>query len=202
MLRRVGAVAVCLLTAMGVAVAQEGKADVTLSGMAAFSKDTSGNGIDQAVTNSGGFLASFRYNMRGRSGVELNYGFLRDSHLYTNTSSLAFNEQQANVHELTGAYVYRLNRVWKVNPFVLGGGGFLIFKPISTSTLSVAGVSTDVKGTFLYGAGVNYRLTDSLGLRLQYRGLLYKSPDFGVSAVSSGAWAHTAEPSVGITLRF
>lgn len=201
MLRTVGVVAVCLLAA-GIAVAQEAKADVTLSGMAVFSKNTSGNGIDQAVTNSGGFLASFRYNMRGRSGVEFNYGFLRDSQLYTNTSSLAFNEQQANVHELSGAYVYRLNRVWKVNPFVLGGGGFLIFKPISTSTLSVPGASTDVKGTFLYGAGVNYRLTDSLGLRLQYRGLLYKSPDFGVSTVSAGTWANTAEPSVGITLRF
>lgn len=200
MFRGAGVVVVCLLA--GIAVAQEGKADVTLSGIAAFSKNTSGNGILQAVTNSGGFLGSFRYNMRGRSGVEFNYAYLRNSQLYSNTSSLAFNEQPAGVHELTSGYVYRLKRVWKLDPFVLGGGGFLIFKPSGTSTLSVADASTDVKGTFLYGAGLNYRLTDSLGLRLQYRGLVYKSPDFGVSAVSAGTWAHTAEPAAGITLRF
>jgi outer membrane immunogenic protein len=202
MFRSVSMVAVCLLVMAAFAVGQESKADVAISGIASFSKDTSGNNINQSVTNSGGFLGSFRYGLRGHSGVEFNYGYTRNSQLYTNTSSLAFNEQQAGVHELTGAYLYQLNRERKVSPFVLGGGGFLIFRPISISSLSLSGASTDVKGTFLYGAGANYRLTNSLGLRVQFRGLIYKSPDFGVSAVSTGSWAHTAEPSVGITWHF
>jgi hypothetical protein len=31
---------------------------------------------------------------------------------------------------------------------------------------------------------------------------MYKAPDFGVNAVSTGAWALTGEPSIGLTLRF
>ncbi len=202
MLRRVSVVGVCLLVAVTIAAGQEGRADVAVSGMAVFSKNTSGNGLDQAVTNSGGVLASFRYAVRDHSGLELNYGYTRNSQVYSNNATFTFQEQQAGVHELTGAYVYQMDRKKKLNPFVLGGGGMLIFRPIRVSTFSIPGASTDTKGTFLYGAGTNYRLTDALGLRLQFRGLIYKSPDFGVSASSTGSWAHTAEPSVGITLRF
>jgi len=202
MFRGISVLAVCLLAAVSIAAGQEGRADVALSGTAVFSRDTSGDGIDQAVTNSGGFLASFRYGTRGHSGVELNYGYTRNSQLYTNSTSFNFQEQQANVHELTAAYVYNFARRGKLQPFVLGGGGLLLFSPISTSTQSVPGADTDTKGTFLYGLGANYRLTGALGLRVQFRGLFYKAPDFGVSTSSTGAWTHTAEPSVGIMLRF
>ena len=154
------------------------------------------------MTNSGGILASFRYGARGHSGVELNYGYTRNSQVYTSSTTFNFQEQQANVHELTAAYVYRFDHKGKLTPFVLGGGGMLLFSPISVSTHSIPGADTDNKGTFLYGVGANYRLTDALGLRFQFRGLLYKAPDFGVSASSTGAWTHTAEPSVGVTLRF
>jgi len=170
--------------------------------MAVFSKDTSGNGLDQSVTNSGGILASFRYGVRDHSSLELNYGYTRNSQIYANNTAFTFQQQQANIHELSAAYVYQMDRRKKLNPFVLGGGGFLIFSPVSVSSFSIPDASRDTKGAFLYGAGVNYRLTDALGLRLQFRGLIYKSPDFGVAASSTGSWAHTGEPSIGITLRF
>ena len=122
MLRGIGLVGVCLLAAVSIAAAQEGRADVAVSGMAVFTKDSSGNGIDQAVTNSGGILGSFRYQFRGHSGVELNYGYTRNSQIYTNGSAFTFQEQQANVHELTAAYVYQFNHRKKLSPFLLGGG--------------------------------------------------------------------------------
>jgi hypothetical protein len=49
---------------------------------------------------------------------------------------------------------------------------------------------------------VDYRLVRALGLRLQYRGLVYKAPDFGLAALSTDSWTHTAEPSVGLVFRF
>jgi len=202
MLRGMSVVAVCLLAAVSIAAGQEGKADVAVSGMGVFTKDTSGNGLDQAVTNSGGILASFRYGFRGHSAVELNYGYTRDSQLYSSGTAFTFQEQQANVHELTAAYVYRLNGKKKLNPFVLAGGGVLLFDPITVSPHSLLDPSTNSTGTFLYGLGANYRLTDALGLRVQFRGLIYKAPDFGVSTASTGSWTHTAEPSIGLTLRF
>ncbi len=202
MLRGIGVVGVCLLAAVSIAVGQEGRADVAVSGMAVLTKDSSGNGIDQAVTNSGGILGSFRFKVRNHSELELNYGYTRNSQIYTNGTAFTFQEQQANVHELTAAYVYQFNRRKKLNPFVLGGGGFLLFHPMTVSTHSLVDPQNDTEGTFLYGVGANYRLTDALGLRFQFRGLIYKAPDFGVAAASTGAWALTGEPSVGITLRF
>lgn len=78
----------------------------------------------------------------------------------------------------------------------------LIFSPVTNSTNATFGSSTQTTGTFLYGFGLNYRLMRGLGVRLQYRGLIYKAPDYGVSDISTGAWAHSAEPSLGLTLRF
>jgi opacity protein-like surface antigen len=201
MLRGIGVVAVGLLVA-SMAVAQEGRADIAVSGMGVFTKDSSGNGLDQAVTNSGGVLASFRYRVRDHSTLELNYGYTRDSQIYSSTSAFTFQEQQANVHELTAAYVYQLHGRKKLNPFVLGGGGLLMFHPLTASTHSLLDPDTDNQGTFLYGLGANYRLNDRLGLRFQFRGLIYKAPDFGVSTASTGSWTHTGEPSIGLTLRF
>ena len=202
MLRGIGVVGVCLLAAVSMAAAQEGRADVAIGGTALFTKDTSGNGVDQAVTNSGGLLGSFRFRVRRNDTIELNYGYTRNSQIYTNSTAFSFQEQQANVHELTAAYVYQVNRKAKLNPFVLGGGGLLLFHPMTASTHSLVDPQSDTEGTILVGLGANYRLTDAFGVRVQFRGLMYKSPDFGVNAASTGAWAITGEPSIGLTFRF
>ena len=62
---------------------------------------------------------------------------------------------------------------------------------------------------YLYGAGVDYRLPWRFALRLQYRGLLYKAPDFKVNPItgsavnfSTGSKGHMAEPSIGLVFRF
>jgi hypothetical protein len=41
-----------------------------------------------------------------------------------------------------------------------------------------------------------------VALRLQYRGLIYKAPDFNVQNLFTGAKGHMAEPSVGIVVKF
>jgi hypothetical protein len=67
---------------------------------------------------------------------------------------------------------------------------------------------------FLYGGGLDYRIFSSiplirrypasehLALRLQYRGLVYKAPDFNISGLFTGAYGHLAEPSAGIVIQF
>jgi hypothetical protein len=42
-----------------------------------------------------------------------------------------------------------------------------------------------------------------MALRLQYRGLVYRSPDFGVPGrFFTGTRGHMAEPSIGIAVKF
>ena len=74
--------------------------------------------------------------------------------------------------------------------------------------------SQQTKPAFLYGGGFDWRIfssvplirrsvvTNYLALRLQYRGLVYKAPDFKVQNLFTGARGHMAEPSIGIVVKF
>jgi hypothetical protein len=39
-------------------------------------------------------------------------------------------------------------------------------------------------------------------LRAEYRGFVYKNPDFGLASLKTDSWTHTAQPSAGIVFRF
>jgi opacity protein-like surface antigen len=58
------------------------------------------------------------------------------------------------------------------------------------------------KGTFVYGGGANFDVTHNLGIRAEYRGLVYKTPDFTSSALTLDKVTHLAQPSVGFYFRF
>lgn len=201
MFRKISMLVVCSLVLFSVAAAQEYRSDAAVSFTGIFNKGSMGSGLSQDPTNSGGFLASYRLAFGSHSGAELNYGYSRSSQNYSVTSLGLVAGQQANVHEATAAYVFSLSRSGRLDPFILGGGGALIFSPVG-NLFSIPGTDTQAKGTFLYGAGVDYHLMRGLGLRLQYRGLVYKAPDFGLSALSTDSWTHTAEPSAGLVFRF
>ena len=55
---------------------------------------------------------------------------------------------------------------------------------------------------FLYGGGADYRLWRRLWVRAQYRGLIFRAPDFGVSDLFISAKGHMAEPSLGLVVKF
>lgn len=204
MFRRLSMVVVCFMFLLALAYAQDSRSDIAVSGIGVFPKQTAGNGVQQDPTNSGGFLVSYRYAFHPHSSVELNYSYSRNTQYYTIIGSTTgpFTAQQANVQEITGAYVLDRDRSRRLDPFVLAGAGALIFNPTTNSTNATFGSTTQTTAAFLYGFGLNYRLVHGLGLRFQYRGLIYKAPDFGVTDISTGSWSHSAEPSVGLTFRF
>lgn len=204
MLGKRSIVVLCFIFLSSLMFAQESRSDIAVSAFGSFPRQTTGNSIQQDPTNSGGFLLSYSYAFRSHSALELNYGFTRDTQYYTIVSAITgpIASQQANVHELTASYVLDAGRSRKLDPFLLGGVGALIFNPVTNSTNATFGGSTQTTAAFVYGFGLNYRLVHSLGLRLQYRGLIYQAPDFGLSEISTGSWGHSAEPSIGITYRF
>ena len=120
------------------------RSDYAVSGLGVFNRDSTGNGVTQIPTNSGGFLASYRFGFGSHSDVELNYGFSRNSQYYNDFFG-TFAGQQANVHEGTAAYVFHLDRSRRLDPFVLAGGGALVFSPVSSSTNSFLGAETQAK---------------------------------------------------------
>jgi opacity protein-like surface antigen len=187
-----------MLFAFG-ATAQESRSEISVQGTGFFTQDSSGQGVSRTTTNTGGFLVGYRYHFNRWLSGEADYGYDRNTQTYFSTGGLS--RLQSDVHTATAAAVIGLPfRIARLNPYVLGGGGSLVFHP--TGNAGVSGAGTQAEGAFLYGGGVNYALTRHWSVRAEYRGYVYKDADFGLRALNTNSWTHTAQPSAGIVFRF
>jgi len=183
------------------AAAQENRSDISLQGTGFFTRDSSGNGISRTTSDTGGFQVGYRYHINRWFSAEGDYGFNRNTQKYF--GSFGESRVQADVHTATGDLVVSLPLpLRRVRTYALAGGGGLIFDPTGNRGGSVPGAGTQTKGAFLYGAGADYALTRHFSLRAEYRGFVYKNPDFGLAALHTDSWTHTAQPSAGIVFRF
>jgi opacity protein-like surface antigen len=184
------------------AIAQEGRwQEISVQGTGFFTKDSSGNGINQHATDTGGFLLSYRYHFNRWLAADASYGYARNTQ-QNFTSSSQFGVQ-ANVHQATGALVVTApHRIFRLAPYVLAGTGALVFDPTGNAGGSVSGAQSQSKAAFVYGGGADYDLSRHFTLRAEYRGFVYGRPDFDLAALHSGTTTHTAQPSAGIVFRF
>jgi opacity protein-like surface antigen len=144
---------------------------------------------------------SYRYHFNRWFAADVSYGWNRDTQ--QNISSTGSLNVQSNVHQTTVAAVMDLPwRTARFNPYVLAGTGALVFAPTQNAGATVPGAGNQAKATFVYGGGVNYDFSKHLMFRLEYRGLVYGRPDFGVNALRSGLTTNTAQPSAGVIYRF
>jgi outer membrane immunogenic protein len=192
------AITAALLTAG--AVAQEQRSEISLQGTGFYTKDSTGQGIRQQATDTGGFLIGYRYHINRWLAAESTYGFVRNTQQFS--APLAFSGIQTDVHQATGGLVFRLPSPtrFRLSPYVLAEGGALVFSP--TSNNLVAGADSQARGAFIYGGGADFLLSKHFSIRAEYRGFVYKAPDFGLSALNTDAVTHTAQPSAGIVFRF
>jgi opacity protein-like surface antigen len=167
------------------------RSDVTVQALGSFVKQTTQDGVQQDSTNSGGVLGTYRFFFNSHNGVEANYAWTSNTEKY-NQSGV-----KDNSHEISAAYVFRMPmKRW--SPFVLAGASALIFDP-----KEVAGASTQTRAAFVYGGGADINLTDHLFIRGEYRGFIYSTPTYDLSALNGLDRAtHRAEPSIGFGWRF
>lgn len=206
MLKKVLSAGTVAFLCVSFASAQDvGHFDVSFAWGAAFSKTSSNgfNGVTVSPTNAGTLLGSFRFRFNRMNGIEVNGGRTDNSQIYI----LGTNDYrvQTSITEYSGAYVISPFHFEKIEPFLLAGGGALRFYPSNqyiNGNASPFGAAQQTSLAFLYGGGVDYRLWRRLGLRLQYRGLIYKEPNFHVTQFFSGNRGHMAEPSIGIVFNF
>ena len=205
-MRKAGLAFAAILGLTFLAQAQDdGRFDFAVNYSGVFSKTvTSSNRVvSDKPTTSGGLLISFRYHGNRMHGLELNVGHTSNAQIFTISPDTY--RVQASIIEYSGAYVFSPFASDRVRPFLLAGAGGLRFDPGNTyidGTSASFGAAKQTSLAFLYGAGLDYHLWRALGLRLQYRGLIYKNPDFKVSRLFTSAKGHMAEPSAGIVFRF
>ena len=172
-----------------------GRQEVAVQAFGSFVKSTTYNGVDNTATNSGGVLASYRFFFSKHHGVEANYGYALNTQSYLSATTLTGIKSHS--HEVSGAYVFRMP-FRKVTPFALAGVGALIFDP-----KDFAGASSQTRAAFVYGAGADFSLTHRIFLRAEYRGLVYNSPTYSLTALNGlDRVTHRAEPSIGFGYRF
>jgi opacity protein-like surface antigen len=203
-------------------LAAHAQTDVAASLYGAFTGTTTANGVTQSPSNAAGGLLEVRHIAKPWLGYEGTYSFNRANQTYAelllcpaiNCPIKAIAAVSANAHEITGDWVASM-KVKNLRPFALAGGGILFSVPASgqatqTGVIQVcngtstpcAPTSTTTKPVFVYGAGIDWKLLPHIGLRLQYRGNLYKAPNLTTLFTSTGAFTHTAEPMVGAYFRF
>ena len=198
-----------LLGCMAVSgLAAQGQTDVAVSVYGAFSGKTDGNGVEQSPSNAAGGIVELRHIRNPLIGYEATYSFNRANQSYSSDplpgacptsgcgGALPPVHIPANAHEITADWVASLH-VANLRPFALAGGGLLLDVPQSGSN-----TSTDTKGVFVYGGGLDWGVLPHLGLRFQYRGNLYKAPNLTRLFTSTDRFTHTAEPMIGAYFRF
>jgi len=106
-----------------------------------------------------------------------------------------------NVHAATGVAIvklpsFKVPAVKIVSPFVLAGGGAMFFDPREGS------MKEQTRGAFVYGGGFDVPLAKHFLVRAQYRGFVYKTPDFEMTSLKVDKYTHSAVPSAGLVFTF
>ncbi len=186
-----------LLAAVG--FAQESRQDVSASGSALIPPYIAGNGAQLHATVGFGGLFSYRYLLTPSSGLELNYQYAQQVQHFTNPTNN--NTVHDRFQEVSGAYVHSfIFRNW--NPFVEAGVGGFLFRPIDDSKTNLTGLSGNTNVGAMYGAGFAYEISPSFDIRAEYRGLVFKTPTFGVTNFSTGRYYNVSDPVIGIAYHF
>jgi hypothetical protein len=221
MLKWAGVALAVMFVLTSIALSQDGRFDASINGGATFTSTASGNSVTQGATSGLNVFGTFRYKYKARHSLVVNFGRARNSQTFLAGDNFHVLN---SIAEYTGGYMFSPWPKGKVEPFFLAGGGALIFSPSSTwvffpdlpnnvlDRVQVnLGAAKQTEVAFLYGLGIDYKLpkVSRLSLRLQYRGFLYKAPDFKVDANAgstvsffTGGKEHMAEPSVGLVFRF
>jgi opacity protein-like surface antigen len=179
--------------------------DVGLAYSGVFSKTSapSTGTVSLKPTTSGAVLATFRYHFNHTHGVEVNFGHTSNSQVFSVPPDTF--RVNAGITEFSAAYVLSPFHTKRIDPFLFAGGGALRFNPVNQyidGSKSSFGAGSQRPLAVLYGAGVDYRLWKAIAVRVQYRGLFYKTPDFRVPSLFTGVNGHMAEPTAGLVIKF
>ncbi len=193
-MRKLGLAFILVLISVS-AWAQEDKYEVTVQGSGVFPKQTAKGALTNKPTSSGGVMVGFRTNLSNRFAVEGDYDYFRNSQKFSGVSGVT--RVPMNVHAVTAVGIVRLPTLRNVKTFALAGAGVMVIEPRETFANG-----DQYRGVFVYGGGADVPVARHVALRAEYRGFVYKVPDFDTSALKIDKFTHAAVPSAGLVLTF
>ncbi len=171
----------------------------------------SGNST-QGLDPSAAFLGTIRQSIAPWLGYTVNFGYARTTEV--NTGALGYNASPyfaipSNVYETSVAYHLQSHITPRLTGFFDAGAGALTFLPVHRGADAKNFVphqnfalvpSVTFRPVGVFSAGVDYHFNQHLALRAEYRGLLYKYPDFGGTVGRS--LTVTSQPTVSLVYQF
>ena len=172
-----------------------GKNEVSVQAFGSFLKSTTDNSVQNSATNSGGVLGSYRRFFDVHNGVEVNYGYALNTQNFVSSSGALGVKNYS--HEVSAAYVFRLP-LKRFTPFVIAGARALVFDP-----KDFQGADSQTRAAFVYGGGADFKISQHVFMRAEYRGFVYNSPTYNLTALDgTDRITHRAEPSIGFGYHF
>ena len=191
--------ALMLLASVG--FAQESRQDASVSAIGVFAQQVNGNAVQYNASATVGFLGSYRYMLTPRSALEMNYSFSQYSTAYS-TSFLPNVRIHTRQQEISAAYVYNFRNYRNFNPFLEGGVAGMLFSPIRDFGTTNFDTKQNTNLGALFGGGVAYELSPSWDIRAEYRGIVVKTPDFGLTNFKTNRWMLMSVPALGVAYHF
>jgi len=177
--------------------------DVGASFYGTFTGSTQGDGTAQKPSNSAGGMLEIRHISNPFLGYEVTYSFNPANQSYAPVAGscgfLCSNQPEtltAKANQVAIDWIGSMKR-GNLRPFVVGGLGFFITVP----SLALGNINTVVRPMYVYGGGFDWGMLPHIGLRIQYRGDVYKAPNLDSNYAATGAFTQTAEPMAGIYFR-
>jgi outer membrane immunogenic protein len=190
----------CLLPMLAaIGFAQESRQDASISYLGSYQPTITGNAVTQTSDWAEGVLLSYRFMFTPSSAIEGNYGYSQ----FNTTFTAPFTNATLHTSLQEGSVAYVRSFVYKkFNPFAEAGASILIFDPINdTGTNTNSAIKTKATA-LLFGGGIAYELSPSWDLRVEYRGQVFKSLDFGIPQFKTNRWYVMQQPTIGFAYHF
>lgn len=169
-----------------------GNFELFLGGFYEAAKATSANSVGISTSNVPGAELDLRYHVSDFNAVDFRYSLAQPTQSYGNLTvkSLA--------SEYTTDYAWTYPSEGPIRPYLLGGLGVIHYLPRGSN--NPPGTAGQTKFTLVYGGGLDFALNKQWSIRAEYRGMVYRIPDFALISISK--WNHMPEPALGIVFHF
>jgi hypothetical protein len=169
--------------------------------------------LTQDASNTLGALVTLRYTKSPLLGAEFNYGYARYTENFTNTPFPGCTPStsvtgcvylpggaQTKANEFTIGYVAHGPQLLGIQSFASVGLGSMAFTP---TTFGGQGLQERARAAYYYSIGGEMPvLSNHFGIRVQWRQVFFKAPDFGENYLTINKRTFTSEPGVGFYLHF
>jgi opacity protein-like surface antigen len=192
-----------LLLCAATGYAQESRMDASVSYAGFFPRDVNANTVHETSTiGDVGLLASYRYLVTPHIALEGNYGWDRDIFKYSsgvNDTRVHTQFQEGSAEAVYSAFAWH-----NFYPFVEGGIGGYLFGIINDNKTNYEGLKSNTAIGIPYGGGVAYEISPSFDIRVEYRGIVVKAPDFSAPSAftHTGRYTNISNPVVGVAYHF